>query len=88
MDRMRDGIVAEKSAVCRRLGRRVEDRVEVLREAHVQHFVRFVENEHAQVGELQRPAPDVIERAAGRGDDDAGAALERADLLVEIAAPP
>ncbi len=62
------------------LRRRLEDRVEVLREAHVEHFVRFVENEHAQVGELQRPAPDVIERAAGRGDDDAGAALERADL--------
>ena len=32
--------------------------------------------------ELERAAPDVIERAAGRGDDDVGAALERADLLV------
>ena len=35
----------------------------------------------AQVVELQRAAPDVIERAARRGDDDVGAALERADLL-------
>ena len=32
--------------------------------------------------ELQRPAADVIERAARRGDDDVGAALERADLLL------
>ena len=32
--------------------------------------------------ELQRPPPDVIERAARRRDDDVGAALERADLLV------
>ena len=31
--------------------------------------------------ELERAAPDVIERAARRGDDDVGAALERADLL-------
>ena len=32
--------------------------------------------------ELQRLAADVIERAARRGDDDVGAALERADLLL------
>ena len=59
-----------------------EDRVEVLGEAHVEHLVGFVEDEHAQRVELQRPAADVIERAARRGDDDVGAALERADLLV------
>ena len=32
--------------------------------------------------ELQRLAAHVIERAARRGDDDVGAALERGDLLV------
>ncbi len=62
------------------LRRRVEDCVEVLGEAHVQHFVRLVQHEHAQVGQLERPAPDVIERAPGRGDDDADAAFERPDL--------
>ena len=32
-----------------RLRRRLEDRVEVLGEAHVEHLVRFVEHEHAHV---------------------------------------
>ena len=31
--------------------------------------------------EIERAAPDVVQRAARRGDDDVGAALERADLL-------
>ena len=44
--RIRAGIVAEKSAVCRVLGRRLEDRVEILGEAHVEHLVGFVEHEH------------------------------------------
>ena len=65
-----------------RLGRRLEDRVEVVGEAHVEHLVGLVEDEHLQRVELERLAPHVIERAARRGDDDVGAALERADLLV------
>ena len=48
IDRIRAGIVAENSAVWRVCGRRLEDRVEVLGEAHVEHLVRFVEDEHAQ----------------------------------------
>ena len=64
-----------------RLRRRLEDRVQILGEAHVEHLVRFVQHQHAQVRELQRAALDVIQGASRRGDDDAGAAFERADLL-------
>ena len=60
--------------------RRVEDGIEILGKSHVEHFVRFVEHEHVKAVELQRSAPDMVERAAGRRDHDLGAALELADL--------
>ena len=45
MAAMRGGMVAEKSAVCRVVGRRLEDRLEVLGEAHVEHLVGLVEHD-------------------------------------------
>ena len=57
-------------------GRRgVEERFEILREAHVEHLVGFVEHEHLERLERQRLAAQVIERAAGRRHDDVRAAL-------------
>ena len=50
IDRIRAGIVAEKSAVWRSARRRLEDRVEILGEAHVEHLVGFVEHEHRRAG--------------------------------------
>ncbi len=49
---------------------RGEDRLEVLREAHVQHLVRFVEHDDRHAGELQAAAGQVIDRAPRRRDDD------------------
>ena len=70
-------------------GRRgVENRFDVLGEAHVEHLVGFVEHDGGERVELQRPAADVIERAAGRGDDDVHAALERAAPGVRTRRPP
>ena len=46
---IRAGIVAENSAVWRSWRRRLEDRVDVLGEAHVEHLVGLVEDEHAQL---------------------------------------
>ena len=63
-------------------GRRVEERLDVLGEAHVQHLVRLVEDEDAHLVELQRAPLEVVERPAGRRHHDVGPALERADLLV------
>ena len=48
IERMRGGIVAEKSAVWRAAGRRLEDGLEVLGKAHVEHLVGLVEHQHAQ----------------------------------------
>ncbi len=65
-----------------RVGRGLENRVEILGETHVEHLVGLVEHQDLQGVELQRLAAHVIERAARRGDDDLRAALERGDLLV------
>ena len=64
------------------LGQRREDRVEIVREAHVEHLVGFVEDQDLEAGELQRLAADVVEDAAGRADHDVDAALQRPHLLV------
>ena len=57
-----------------------ENRFEILSEAHVEHFVRFVQHHRAEMREMHRLAADVVERASRRGDDDIDAALQRADL--------
>ena len=53
----------------------------ILGEPHVQHLVRFVEHEDTHRVESRAFCGGYDQRAAGRGDDDVGAALERADLL-------
>ena len=65
-----------------RLGRGLQNGIEIVGEPHVEHLVGLVEDEHLQRIEPQRRALQVIERAAWRGDDDVGAAFEGADLLV------
>ena len=62
--------------------RLLEDRFEVLREAHVEHLVGLVEHEEPHRVELQGLAPDVVERAPGRADDDVDPAFQRADLWI------
>ena len=62
-------------------GRRLlEDGLEVLREAHVQHLVGLVQREERHAVELERAALQVVERTAGRRHDDVGAVAERAHL--------
>ena len=70
------------------LGRRLgQDPLDVLDEAHVEHLVRLVEDEEADVVELERAPPHVVHDAAGRADHDLDAALQAAELpLVGLAA--
>jgi len=67
-----------------RLGRGIEDELEVLREAHVEHLVGLVEGDDAHRREVERAAAHVIERAAGGRDHDMHAAPERDDLPMEL----
>jgi hypothetical protein len=70
-----------------RLGRARENRVEILGKAHVQHLVRFVEDDGRDRLERQRAAAKMIERTTGGGHRDVGAACERANLLIHRRAP-
>ena len=74
-------IVAEKRAVWRVLGVADEDRLEVLGEAHVEHLVGLVEDDDLDLVEGDAARVEVIDRAAGRRDDDVDAAGKAAELL-------
>ena len=74
------GIVAEKSAICRGVGHGGEDPLHFLDEAHLQHLVRFVEHDHADLDEVEAAAVEVIDEPPGRADDDVRAALEALEL--------
>ena len=60
----------------------LQDGLEILGEAHVEHLVRLVEHDDLHRIEAQRLAADVIERTAGRGDDHVDAALQHAQLVL------
>jgi hypothetical protein len=58
-----------------------EDRFDILGEAHVQHFVSFVEHDGRHRFQRQLAVFDEVQGPSRRGDDDAGPAADRADLL-------
>ncbi len=81
IDRMRAGIVAEKSAVWRPGG--VASRMASRSSAKPMSSISSASSRisTSSLSSFSVPAANVIERAAGRSDDDVGAALEAADLL-------
>ena len=58
----------------------LEDARQLAFETHREHLVGFVEHEHANLGRLERAAPEVVEHAARRADDDLRAGRERSTL--------
>ncbi len=64
-------------------GRGAEDRLEVLREPHVEHLVGLVEHDERDPIELQAAAAQVVDGPAWRGDDDIDAAAKPAQLLAD-----
>ena len=62
---------------------RLQDRLEVVGEAHVEHLVGLVEHHDTDVVEWQGAAADVVDGPAGRGDDDVDAAVELLQLAVD-----
>ncbi len=59
-----------------------DDRVDIFREAHVEHLIGFIEHEHFDLRQVQRGPAQMVERPSGRGDNHLGAAPERADLVI------
>ena len=80
MRRICAGMVAENSATCLSVGGVGEDRLDVLGEAHLEHLVGLVEDEEAQLGEVEGALLEVVHDATGRADDDVHAAAQRGEL--------
>ena len=58
----------------------LEDGIQIVRESHIEHFIRLVQDDDLHVFELECVAPDMIQRPPGRGDYDIDAAFERVQL--------
>src|SRR3546814_4096735 len=67
-----------------RFGGAIEDFLEVVAKAHVEHFIGFVEDGDAERGEVERPTFEVIAQAPRRADDDLHALSERAAFLAGV----
>src|SRR5262249_7643586 len=64
-------------------GQELADALDVGDEAHVEHAVGFIDDQHLDAGEQELAAFEVIEEATRRGDDDIGAAVDLGGLVVE-----
>jgi len=58
----------------------LEDRVDVLEEAHREHLVGLVEDDHAHARQIERFSANVIEHATGCADDGVHAGAKRREL--------
>ena len=85
-----DGLLVQQSAYVvprghkpAALGRvlfRSEDRLDVLGETHVEHLVRFVEDDDLEATQAQRSPGDVVKRAPGRRHHHVDATIKRPQL--------
>ena len=62
------------------IGSTRRDCLNVLSEAHAQHLIGLVEDQHAHVRQIQRALLDKVDDATRRANDDLSAALECTDL--------
>ena len=62
---------------------RFEDRVDFIREPHVEHLVRLVEDEELNAGEIELASLDHVEHPSGRPDHDVSAALKGTQLQAD-----
>ena len=71
----------QRTAVGRRRG---QDEFEILAKAEVEHLVGLVEDDGAQLRDVERAARDVVPQPARRADDDMRSLLQRAALLAHV----
>jgi hypothetical protein len=62
------------------LGQQRDRAAHVMDEAHIEHAVRFVEDEDFDAREVNVTLPDQIAEAARRGDEDIDPLLQRSHL--------
>ena len=77
---MSAGMVAEKNRFCRFLRQIAHDAADRLDEAEVEHLVDFVEDEELDGAEVGDARVQVVDQAAGRGDEHVEPLRQRLDL--------
>src|SRR4029078_2890355 len=60
------------------------DPLDVRDETHVEHPVRFVENDYLDMRQIDALLLDVVEQAAWRGDEDLDAGADDGQLLLDV----
>ena len=76
-------MVAEKNRVWRVKGTMPADALDVRNEAHVEHAIGLVDDEDLDAGQQQLAALEMVEQAAGRGDQHVDAARDLGVLVAE-----
>ncbi len=84
-DRRREGRAEEERLALRR--ELLDDLLDVVDEAHVEHAVSLIQHEHLDRTEVDRPLSHVVEQAARRGHHDLRPLAQRAHLAVHAHAP-
>jgi len=73
--------VAENMAIWPTRGILSEDLADISDKAHVEHAVRFVEDNGLDLVEMDRAPAEMVDQASRRGDDDLGILTQVFDLL-------
>ena len=66
------------------VGQRLEDGVDTLREAHVEHFVSLVKHDVVHLVELGHPTVDEVDESSRCGHDDLRTVFQRAYLRADV----
>ncbi len=64
--------------------RRLQDELEIVAEAEIEHLVGLVEHDGPESRDIETVALDMIAQAAGRADDEMGALVEQGGLAARI----
>jgi hypothetical protein len=75
--------VAENIRFCLHFRQALDDAADVADEAHVEHAVGFVEHQGLHLRQVDGALAEVVEQAAGRGDQDVDATAQGLDLRVD-----
>ncbi len=78
------GKVAENRSVRRVAGVVLQNELQVLAKAHVEHLVGFVDHDGFQCRNFQRPPLQMIAQTSRRADDDVHAVLQLAPLAAGV----
>jgi hypothetical protein len=67
-------------------GRERENRFEVVAKAEIEHAIRFVEHDGAELRSVDRGSVQVVQKAAGRADNNRGTTAEGAAFITKVSA--